>query len=708
MGLFQILTNPENFKFYSQAQNSGPNNKTLFDSFGQKSFTFGNSNQPYIVIPPPDSVQFLTPIDFVPGSDLNLFPNFELFSLGGGGGGDFSGTTFTKGNLFPYLGSVFKSIPNQLRYNPQSWGPDFLNRGNLFGYLRAIDDVKRLTKYFFDFKSFSGPLFIIKQNLLSTIGVKTESSRGTAYGGGIINEGIYSPTSTLAQAGVGFLGVFLNKQGLDPTGLTPQLKINSYQDSIYNRQYNVNDPINTGQKENRLISLNNKSSITSFGLKYENTNLFVGYTLIPNADTLLKYDGGPGSVYGIGTTKIKYATDNTGKNPITLPRTPAEILDIKGGNVFTWTNSDFISQPLNIDQSTTEDFRKKLLDDSFVSSFKKKEIKTFISSTLPYNKNSNDADGNSNTGNIETRIHLGNPSQRGDRSNPLIGKKYSNTNTLIGPQDLINASPIISLGKASDNQPPLKDLIDFNIGVYDNSGFGGANTTINVNYMFFRVFLKNFSDSYYGTWKDIEYMGRGEKFYRYTGFKRDISISFIVAAFTKEELLPIYKKLNYLASSTAPYYSDEGYMSGNLHRITLGNWINEQSGFISSVDLSIPEESPWEVNLSGSKDVQQLPHMVEVKLKFTPIHRFRPEILKNPTADDETLGKQYYFGRRKISLSPISPSPTQNNTTTDIITNSEGEYQDDLINKYPTFTNPNTQIKKPIQDQINLINPNLT
>ena len=687
MGLFQILTNPENFKFYSQAQNPGPNNKTLFDSFGQKSFTFGNSNQPYIVIPPPENVQFLTPIDFV-GSDLNLFPNFELFSLGGGGGGDFSGTTFTKGNLFPYLGSVFKSIPNQLRYNPQSWGPDFLNRGNLFGYLRAIDDVKRLTKYFFDFKSFSGPLFIIKQNLLSTIGVKTESSRGTAYGGGIINEGIYSPTSTLAQAGVGFLGVFLNKQGLDPTGLTPQFKINSYQDSIYNRQYNFEDPI-MGQKENRLISLNNKSSITSFKLKYENTNLFVGYTLIPNADTLLKYDGGPGSVYGIGTTKIKYATDNTGKNPLILPRTPAEILDIKGGNVFTWTNTDFISQPLNIDQSTTEDFRKKLLDNLPSSTFKKNEIKTFISSTLPYNKNSNDADGNSNTGNIETRIHLGNPSQRGDRSNPLIGKKYSNTNTLIGPQDLINASPIISLGKASNNKSPLKDLVDFNIGVVDNSGFKGSSPTIKANYMYFRVFLKDFSDSYNGTWKDIEYMGRGEKFYRYTGFKRDISISFIVATFTKEELLLIYKKLNYLASSIAPYYSDEGYMSGNLHRMTLGNWLNDQPGFISSVDLTIPEESPWEVNLSGSTDVQQLPHMVEVKLKFTPIHKFRPGILKNPTADDETLGNQYYFSKRKISLSPISPSPTQNNTTTNIITNSEGKF-DDLVH-----------------DQINLINPTL-
>ena len=675
MGLFQILTNPENFKFYSQAQNSGPNNKTLFDSFGQKSFTFGDANQPYIVIPPPENVKFLTPIDYV-SSDLNLFPNFILFDPNGGGGGNFSGTTFTKGNLFPYLGSVFASLPNQIRYNPKSWGPDFLNRGNLFGYLRAADDVKRLSKYFFDFKSFSGPLFIIKQNLLSTIGVKTESSRGTAYGGGFINEGIYSPTSTIAQAGVGFLGVFLNKQGIDPTGLIPQLKINSYQDSIYVRQYET-DPNNKGQNENRLISLNNKSSLTSLELKYKNDTLFVGYTLLPNANTLLKYDGGPGSVYGIGTTKIKYATDNTGKNPITLPRTPLEILNIKGGNVFTWANSDFISQSLNIDQSTTEDFRKKLLDNPVISPDKKIEIKTFVSSTLPYNKNSNDADGNSNTGNIEKRIQLGNPSQRGDRSNPLIGKKYSNTNTLIGPQDLINASPIAFLGKASDNNPQQKDLIDFNIGVYDLSTLAGS-TSPNVNYMYFRVFLKDFSDSYNGTWKDIEYMGRGEKFYRYTGFKRDISISFIVAAFTKEELLPIYKKLNYLASSIAPYYSEAGYMSGNLHRITLGNWLNEQAGFISSVDLSIPEESPWEVNLSGSNDVQQLPHMVEVKLKFTPIHRFRPEILKNPTVNDITLGQQYYFGKRNTNLSTVFSSPTQNNSTTNIISNPNNEFQDDL------------------------------
>ena len=151
--------------------------------------------------------------------------------------------------------------------------------------------------------------------------------------------------------------------------------------------------------------------------------------------------------------------------------------------------------------------------------------------------------------------------------------------------------------------------------------------------MHFRVFLKGFSDNYDGEWKSQTYVGRGESFYKYNKFKRDISFSFIVAASTMEELNPIYTKLNYLASTLAPYYSSEGYMSGNFHQITLGNWLNRQPGFISSIDLTIPDDSPWEVNLLNNENTQQLPHMIEVKVKFTPIHRFRPSIQTYPYSD---------------------------------------------------------------------------
>ena len=186
-------------------------------------------------------------------------------------------------------------------------------------------------------------------------------------------------------------------------------------------------------------------------------------------------------------------------------------------------------------------------------------------------------------------------------------------------------------------------------------------------------------------------MGRAESFYKYDSFKRDISIGFTVAAQSKQELLPIYKKLNYLASSMAPSYSANGFIRGNLSRITLGNWLWEQPGFISSVDLSIPEESPWEINLpldgELDPDVKQVPHMVQVKLKFTPIHRFRPEITKlgdlsnadnfsgnNILYQNPTYGPQRYIALEDktgpkntgYDIQPTSPAQLaqQNNPTT--------------------------------------------
>ena len=34
----------------------------------------------------------------------------------------------------------------------------------------------------------------------------------------------------------------------------------------------------------------------------------------------------------------------------------------------------------------------------------------------------------------------------------------------------------------------------------------------------------------------------------------------------------MYQKLNYLASTLAPDYSDVGYMQGNLITLTMGGW----------------------------------------------------------------------------------------------------------------------------------------
>jgi hypothetical protein len=128
---------------------------------------------------------------------------------------------------------------------------DFLLRGGINTPLDAAEDVARLTKYFFDFRNPSGLLFTAKQNLLSRISPKTEASFGLAYGGltnninpqtgiispnqngGFFNAGVYTPLSTLTQAGVVAFGSHLNKQGIDPTELISSLSIRKYGDIAF-------------------------------------------------------------------------------------------------------------------------------------------------------------------------------------------------------------------------------------------------------------------------------------------------------------------------------------------------------------------------------------------------------------------------------------------------------------------------------------------
>ena len=49
-------------------------------------------------------------------------------------------------------------------------------------------------------------------------------------------------------------------------------------------------------------------------------------------------------------------------------------------------------------------------------------------------------------------------------------------------------------------------------------------------------------------------MGRAENFHNYEGFDRSISMNWTVPAQSKNELMIMHQKLNYLASNLAPDY----------------------------------------------------------------------------------------------------------------------------------------------------------
>jgi hypothetical protein len=200
-------------------------------------------------------------------------------------------------------------------------------------------------------------------------------------------------------------------------------------------------------------------------------------------------------------------------------------------------------------------------------------------------------------------------------------------------KDQINLTPLY---KASD--PPgsayisipgqskatrVRDLIKFRIEAIDNDNPTGENT-----WMIFRAYLKDITDTPNPTWNTVNYVGRGEPFYIYKGFERNLSFTLQVAAMSEAELKPMWQKLNYLYSNTMPDYSNN-VMRAPYMKLTLGNYMYRQPGIIKNLTYSIGNDSPWEIAIddpeSGYGDnLYELPHVMTIQITFAPIHDFLP------------------------------------------------------------------------------------
>lgn len=557
----------------------------------------------------------------------------------------------------PYIKNTIGVALNDKNIIPQN--EDFLLRGGMNAPLDAATDIVRLGKMFGDLKSPNGVLFIAKQNILAATSVKTQASRNTQQNGGI-----YTPLNTLAQAGVGFLGGHINKQGI------PGGEIILYSDVVNKFQ---------SPEENRLVALQDYVSRGASISNWNNTGL--NLNLLGN---LMSYYGGPGSILGVGDTNIKFSNNKIGQN--LTPEQATNInnnLSIFSGNTLAWTQNQItsinnvdanIEAPLGYDSfmfnskfihinSQIRDFRLPLIEPliSQDKSLTKRTQDSRVTSISPsYNPRDNKTLDNSEG---TSRVNYRSPGAPGNVISYTNGKtKWNGTAwESMGAVDKINAAPIYT-SEEDINPTELKvnDLINFRI-----SALNGQNSN-SKDHIFFRAYIDNFSDKYSAKWKSIDYTGRGESFYKYGGFDRSISLGFTVAAQSREELLIQYEKLNYLASNLAPEYSPQGYMGGPLVQLTMGGWCYELPGFISSLSLSIPKESPWEIGINDNGDpdesISQLPHIVQVNgFSFTPIHTFRPSKQINPSNGSyDKKGNEKYISIANSSGIPLTSNPKIN------------------------------------------------
>ena len=594
----------------------------------------------------------------------------------------------------PYIKS---SIPTGNNIG-QDGGIDFMLRG---GYLTpgiVADDVSRITQMFFDLKSPNGLLFTAKQNVLSRSGVATQAS------GGILNEGAYLPTSTIAQVAATPFGIHLNKQGIDPSRRTgPDAGQNGLFDLL-----NIKDPL--GLPVYTDVISKEQPALQNRLVQFNDSKIQIVST---QGDTLYSYNGGPGSDVGVGKTIIKLSSERTGRNNPSLinvgffnditngfnnyqssflagnrstalqyqgerlfnnPNNVTNTYQSLTGTLFPQNFTEFFDNTSNILDGLRR-FNLSVYDPGTLTTpsanYKKQGIDAFTQQQI-IDANiiggGNDASipvkdfrqtiapgGNARMPNslsytefnIEQRVNLGTPGRTKGINKSSYVKGTQIDGKSLGPLDKITAFPLYKSSGVTNNKVK-NDLCKFRIGVIDNDN------PKKKTYIHFRAFLNDFNDSYKANWNGEQFMGRGEKLYRYGGFDRNVSLSWTVAAQSKQELIPMYQKLNYLASVCAPDYSKTGYMRGNLITLTVGGYLYEQVGIMTGVQFGVPKESPWEIAIPDGGDisnvgsgtntiasdstVKELPHIIEVSgFNFIPIHDFVPQVQQN-TFDNKFTG----------------------------------------------------------------------
>jgi hypothetical protein len=524
---------------------------------------------------------------------INFKTNFTnlRFGMDQPGGGD-SGQPFIQSPI----DNVNLPIDIQNFYELNRTSLDFPIRG---GALKSLDngtytteaaliDANRIKQFF---KSAPrGEAFINKQKGLQLTNPLTQVPNSLQFVGAGINNAVipvtqvYNPENTLAQVAVQGNGTHFNRQGVSP---------NVYESVRQTYQYIVGNPSNNTETTNRLAILKALKLDLNSNLNFTtNSNPNNGVSIDPALvdrlgistiqSQLFNYPGGPGSNYGIGFTRIFRATNSQGVAISTQPY--ANPVTLFPYSTITLTYAQLAAQNSqrgwNNAYPEIQDFRAKL------------EAGTHFPAV---------ASSNYKDLNIQTRLGVGSPGAYDNRLS------YNDTSKAVAQDSVNMINPFFfdpgtdPWKAASDAGNNPTDMIKFAFECMSNDAPKGADLSGGQSAaLIFRAFLEGtISDSNQAEFSTFKYLGRGETFRTYQGVDRSISFSFKIFTQTRQEMKPLYKKLNWLMSQVYPDYSPTyGLMRGNVVRVTIGDYINRMPGFLENVNVTIDNSNtPWEIML---------------------------------------------------------------------------------------------------------------
>jgi len=547
----------------------------------------------------------------------------------------------------PYVTSSIPENPNQIG-NPQ--GIDYLLRNGSLYVETAQKDFSRIEKLLNDPKNkILGENWRNKQEYLS----RQSTWR---FPLSVPISQIYKKDQTLDQVKLktnsfspdGGPWIHIYKQG----GLSlPSL---GYLNPLnYGNAYKVADQAGI----NRLTNLY-RSKISVFGgtgaaIAGAATSVLLGVspgnTSIPGSDLLLQAYYGGTDTYGGQVSIIPRTTFSTNKAKSFGGQGTTRLARLlsggEGQKIITF-DQDVLGN-LTTDNFETSTF---IYGSNTINTYR--DFRQTIKDQLPKPFSEGLASTNYRLFNRQTKYNTGNPGVKNvDRSNPYQAIPNSNTITA----DKINLTPLYT-NNTVNIPTEQSDLIKFTIAVVNNDD-PSLKTFIH-----FRAFLDSFGDSFNATWNEYKYVGRADSMFRYGGFNRSVSLGFKVHCQSRQEQMPMYQKLNYLASLTAPSYTNSGFMRGNYIYLTVGDWLVNVPGVLKGISLGVPQDSPWEIARGAGggiqKDIAQLPHYIEVSgFDFTPIHNFVPQ-LNSPFIGAPVSGSQKnYFVATPLKGDNVLPIP---------------------------------------------------
>ena len=508
----------------------------------------------------------------------------------------------------------------------------------------SANDTSRLFQLFTTTRGLS---FIANQNILSRGSVKTEAATGPAYAGGNVNQGVYLPTSTLAQAGVGFTGTHLNLLGLDPSspaagivegGLFPGGGLVRYEQAA----------IDFNQAGlNRLVKLKEDK-----------------IDLNPNDTELLSYSGGPGSVLGIGNTRIRRTSNTTGINQygnpdggfkslsfskvnnsksnldlsnllgasydyftfsevngIEVPDPDAEIL---GVNPVDGTQLNrFGPQDNNKTLSTLEDSNALITSSILTAGIKESQAKTLFLDNSPEGEQLTTYGVTSKNKIVTLKSAYTKGDNASIKQKGSANPNYKTTSYEAGndiTEDKFNKAKSRQLNTSTSNtKPDDNQLFKFYLNFIDPDN-PGAN-----NYLYWQAYVENFNDQIGADYDSYNYVGRGYPLFRYKSFNRKIGLDFTIVANSSDQIIPIYQKLNTLIQRLAPNYSNQGYLRGSFVKLTFGDYFNNVPCILDGFSISPIFDAGFDIT-----DGQQLAKAIKVSVfNFTPIPDNNNQLISN-------------------------------------------------------------------------------